>query len=34
MLLDGNTPSGAIDALRPDQQTLVADYVAAQKIQA
>ena len=34
ILLDGRTPIGAIDALRPDQQILVADYVAAQKIQA
>ena len=34
ILLDGKMPSGAIDALRPDQQTLVADYVAAQRIQA
>jgi ectoine hydroxylase-related dioxygenase (phytanoyl-CoA dioxygenase family) len=34
ILLDGKMPSGAIDALRPDQQILVANYVAAQKIQA
>ncbi len=34
ILLDGKMPTGAIDALRPDQQRLVEDYVAAQRIQA
>jgi len=34
ILLDGQTPTGAIDALRPDQQELVADYVARQKAEA
>jgi len=32
ILLDGKMPAGAIDALRPDQQILVADYVARQKV--
>jgi len=34
VLLDGKSPTGAIDALRPDQQILVEDYVAAQRSQA
>jgi len=34
LLLGGKMPSGAIDALRPDQENLVADYVAAQRAQA
>lgn len=34
ILLDGKIPTGAIDALRPDQQLLVAQYVAAQQTRA
>ena len=33
ILLDGRTPGGAVDALRPDQQRLVEDYVASQRIE-
>lgn len=34
ILLDGKIPTGAIDALRPDQQILIADYVARQRAEA
>ncbi len=34
VLLEGKSPTGAIDALRPDQQVIVEDYVARQKTEA
>jgi ectoine hydroxylase-related dioxygenase (phytanoyl-CoA dioxygenase family) len=34
ILLTGETPTGAIDALRPDQQILVENYVARQRANA
>jgi len=33
ILLNGKSPTGATDALRPDQQRLVEDYVATQRMQ-